>query len=54
MDTLITALGNEARLYGELLVLLSQKRDALVALKTADVDRIVAQEEALLSSLGEA
>jgi len=54
MDTLISALGNEARLYGELLVLLAQKRDALVALKTADVDRIVAQEEALLSSLGEA
>ena len=54
MNALISALDNESRLYGDLLVLLAQKRDALVALKTADVDRIVAQEEALLSSLSEA
>ncbi|MEK7466940.1 MAG: flagellar protein FlgN [Planctomycetota bacterium] len=54
MNTLITALENESRLYGELLALLAQKRDALVSLKTADVDRIVAQEEAMLSRLGEA
>jgi hypothetical protein len=33
--------------------MLPQKRDAHVSLKPAEVDRIVAQEEALLSSLGE-
>lgn len=54
MDALIRALEDEARMYGELLALLAKKRDALVSLRTAEVERLLAHEEALLSRLAEA
>ncbi|MCC6738587.1 MAG: flagellar protein FlgN [Planctomycetia bacterium] len=54
MNGIADALEYEARLYGELLALLAAKRDALVALKTAEVERLVAQEEALVARLNDA
>jgi len=54
MTELLKALAEEAAMYEALLTLLVDKRKALVGLKTADLDSLVAREEALLSRIAEA
>lgn len=54
MNSLLNALKEEASLYDALIGVCREKRDALVALRHADLDALVAREEALLMRISDA